>query len=109
MAHNTGAGRVARHSVPGPSNEVSNDNDVPLETHNTRVQSIKKRKARDQAHHMMIVGHSTLSDSPASLLLIQYRRAEPQVSEPLPLDWPFCGEGQDSKRKRDGGSSWQGG
>ena len=58
---------------------------------------------------MMIVGHSTLSESPASLLLIQYRRAEPQVSEPLPLDWPFCREGQDSKIKRGGGSSWQGG
>jgi hypothetical protein len=39
---------------------------------------------------MMMVGQSTLSDCDASLLHIQYSRAEPQVSVPLPRGCPFC-------------------
>jgi hypothetical protein len=48
---------------------------------------------------MMMVGQSTLRDSDASLLHIQYRRAEPQVSVPLPLDWPFWKEGSNQRKK----------
>jgi hypothetical protein len=39
-----------------------------------------------------MVGQSTLIDCDASLLHIQYSRADPHVSVPLPLDCPFCGD-----------------
>jgi hypothetical protein len=72
--------------MPVPSNHALHKS---KRTHEKRKNESKEQPVEA---YIIMVGQSTLSDCDASLLHIQYSRADPQVSVPLPLDCPFYEE-----------------